>query len=362
MPARTGERSGATAPPPAGGAGHPVHARVGVFFLPCHPSLLHVPLDVCRPAHARWTRQRLRLAPLAAVAPKQPQQQGTERRQPAMRPLSPSDAVKVAQRHGGHLNGSASSSGSSTRSSATAISNGVAQPASTALPASLRPDLVPMRYSGPPPGNGSSASASSSSGRTVGVTVSSSGAVSAGSSGAVPGGAMLYRQSVPAATAVRSAAGSLAGAVPPGAASGSTFQRSMMVAGFEEGECRGWDARGLLGQGHAAARSASILPPADLRNHRMVPDNADSSQPDLGTDYQYSWAQVGKQVFRLKGLGAAASGCLLARSPRCGWAGAVPRSQGPPFKLAPPLVTLAFDVDRRTTASGDATWILGRSC
>ncbi|PSC67309.1 putative aarF domain-containing kinase chloroplastic [Micractinium conductrix] len=108
-----------------------------------------------------------------------------------------------------------------------------------------------MRYSGPPPGNGSSASASSSSGRTVGVTVSSSGAVSAGSSGAVPGGAMLYRQSVPAATAVRSAAGSLAGAVPPGAASGSTFQRSMMVAGFEE----------------------------------------DSSQPDLGTDYQYSWAQ-----------------------------------------------------------------------
>ncbi len=39
------------------------------------------------------------------------------------------------------------------------------------------------------------------------------------------GGAVLYRQRVPAAAMVQGAA-----------AAGATFQRSMMVAGFEEGE------------------------------------------------------------------------------------------------------------------------------
>lgn len=223
--------------------------------------------------HARTRRQRL--APAAAVAPK------TERKQPVMRPLAPSDdAEQVAQRHG-----QPSSNGSSNALDGSTTSSSIPTPSSTSgstpssssnpgfvSPTVLRPELVTMRYAGPPAGsvahagssngsngsNGSSSNGGSSngsnggsgssssqagSGRQVSVSMSSNGVTSV-STQAPGSGTVLYRQTLPAGTAVKAAAGGLAG-------SASTFQRSMMVAGFEE-----------------------------------------TSEDDLlPTDYQYTWAQ-----------------------------------------------------------------------
>jgi hypothetical protein len=98
-----------------------------------------------------------------------------------------------------------------------------------------RADLVPMQYAGRPQqpaaagsSNGSSHAAGGSAGQTVGLSISSNGAVSAGAVTRQGQGAVLYREKASARSVVQSAAAS--------AAAAPTFQRSMMVAGFEEGE------------------------------------------------------------------------------------------------------------------------------
>ena len=134
-----------------------------------------------------------------------------------MRPLAPTDdaaAVEVAHRS----QPSSSASGSSSAgSSVTGRSS----------------DLVPMQYAGLPQqhaagSNGSSHAAGGSAGQTVGVSISSNGGVSAGVAPRQGQGAVLYREKASARSVVQSAAAS--------AAAAPTFQRSMMVAGFEEGE------------------------------------------------------------------------------------------------------------------------------
>jgi hypothetical protein len=91
-----------------------------------------------------------------------------------------------------------------------------------------------MQYAGLPQqpaaagSNGSSHAAGGSAGQTVGVSISSNGGVSAGVAPRQGQGAVLYREKASARSVVQSAAAS--------AAAAPTFQRSMMVASFEEGE------------------------------------------------------------------------------------------------------------------------------
>lgn len=179
-------------------------------------------------AHGRRA-QPGRLAPAGAVA---------RPREPAMRPLSPvDDAARLAQTGWGQPSNEAAPPPSS-HSSTGNIGNGAR-------------DLVPMQYRGPPqqgaaqhaqvqrqPGQDaarptsstgpatSSSSSNDGAARRVAITASTNGAAPVvGASGGTSGGAVLYRQRVPAGTMVQGAA-----------AAGATFQRSMMVAGFEEGE------------------------------------------------------------------------------------------------------------------------------
>ena len=152
-----------------------------------------------------------------------------------MRPLSPNDdAARLAEAGWGRSSSETPAHGSSGSSGDAASSIG------------LREDLVPMQYRGPAqpapqqpvqvqqqqqrpqqqslsPARPAS-SASSGAVQRVTVTASTNSAAPAAAAGG-SGGAVLYRQRVPAGAVVQGAA-----------AAGATFQRSMMVAGFEEGE------------------------------------------------------------------------------------------------------------------------------
>ena len=195
----------------------------------CHYALFHQPpcRQPTRRSLAHAVPARRRLAPTAAVAP----------RQPAMRPLSPTDdAQKLAA--GQHSQADHSSSSSSSSSHATA-------PDAMQQPSASR--LVPMQYRGPPSGAPQPPQAQqlaasstparpavpSSSGRQVGVAISSSG------SGGGGGGAVVYRARVPAAAAVQGAAAAVASA--------PTFTSSMMVAGFDESELQWAGGMGAVG-------------------------------------------------------------------------------------------------------------------